>query len=130
MDVFDECVLGIFREFPILIAQYKTYTDGPYNPDTGSVSQTVTSTDVEAIMMDLTLQSNGLSTKFGTLVIAGDKELFVRPRHKTNPTKPIMAINPATDRVVVNGITYKIVTFKEINPTGADPILYDLYLRR
>jgi hypothetical protein len=87
-------------------------------------------TQVEAILMDLTLSSNGLSTRFGTLVIHGDKQLLVRPPHKADPDSPMLTINTATDRVVVNGIEYKLVTFKEINPTGADPILYDLYIRR
>lgn len=130
MEDFDNTVVAIFSEFPSFTATYKQQVDGAYNPATGTVSQTVNSIAVEAVLMDLTLQSNGLSTKFGTLVIHGDKELFVRPPHKAGTIGSPMAINPATDKVVVAGHEYKIVTFKEINPSGTDPILYDLYIRR
>jgi hypothetical protein len=84
----------------------------------------VSEIDVEAILMDLTLQSNGLSTKYQTLVEAGDKEAFVRP-NKVTP----FTIAPA-DRLLIGGVEYKVVTMKEVNPTTTDAILYSLYLRR
>lgn len=130
MDDFDIAVLEIMREFPTVMADYVQYTGGTYNPATGTITQSETVTSVQSILLDLTLSSNGLSTKFGTLVMAGDKNLLVRPPHKANPELPILQINTATDKVRVNGITYNVVTFKEVNPTGADPYLYDLYIRR
>lgn len=129
MEDFDHTVLEFIREYGF-IAQYVKRIDGGYNPATAAPTSTVVQIPVEAIMMDLTLSSNGLSTRFGTLVIAGDKQLLVRPPNKTNPIAPSLPIDTATDRVYVNGIEYKVVTFKEINPTGTDPILFDLYIRR
>jgi len=129
MDDFDNTVLEFIRDYGFT-ATYVSTVDGEYDPATGSSPRTVTPTPVEAILMDLTLNSNGLSTRFGTLVVSGDKQLLVRPPNKTNPTTPVLAINTATDRVKVKGVEYKIVTFKEVNPTGSDPILYDLYIRR
>jgi len=124
MDEFDEAVLGIMEDFPTVMVDYVQYTDGAYNPATGSVSHTETITKAESILLDLTLSSNGYSTRFGTLVQAGDKQLLVRP-----PSK-FFKVNPATDKVRVSGVEYKVVTFKEVNPTGASPYLFDLYIRR
>lgn len=131
---FDSTVLEFMREYP-LVVEYKKYTS-VYNPSTGGVdAATVVTTEVNALLLDLTLNSNGLSTRFGTMVVAGDKQLFIQPPQKAssnfgNPTPEELTVDPATDRVVVNGQEYKIVTFKEINPTGTNPILYDLYIRR
>ncbi len=126
---FDDVVVEFMRDYPML-ATYVQQTDGVYDPATGSMSSTTTQTVVDAILLDLTLSSNGLSTRHGTTVIAGDKQLVVRPPNKKDPLAPALVINTATDRVIVHGITYKVVTFKEINPTGDNPILFDLYLRR
>lgn len=129
IDDFDRVVMEFMRDFPVT-ATYVSQTDGAYNPTTGTVSSTTTETEVEAILLDLTLSSNGLSTRHGTAVIAGDKQLIVRPPNKTDPDADPLVINTATDRVIVAGHAYKVVTFKEINPTGNDPIAFDLYLRR
>lgn len=126
---FDDVVVEFMRDYPML-ATYVQQTDGVYNPTTGSMSSTTVQTEVDAILLDLTLSSNGLSTRHGTTVIAGDKQLVVRPPNKKDPLAPALVINTATDRVIVNGIPYKVVTFKEINPTGDNPILFDLYIRR
>lgn len=130
---FDDVVFQFVQDYPLLVT-YVQQTDGVYNPATGSMSSTTTETEVDAILLDLTLSSNGLSTRHGTAVIAGDKQLLVRPPNKKDPLAPALVINTATDRVQVptseGVITFKIVTFKEINPTGNDPILFDLYIRR
>lgn len=129
MEDFDHTVLEFIREDGF-VAQYKKMS-GTYNPATASLTSSASETiEVNAILLDLTLQSNGQSTRFGTLVINGDKQLLVQPPNKANPLAPALEINTATDRVVVNGVEYKIVTFKELNPTGTDPIYYDLYIRR
>ena len=129
MTDMDETLLEFIREYPgeaTLIRQ----TTGAYSPATGEVVTTLEEIPVEAILMDLTLQSNGLSTKYGTLVEAGDKELYMRPPHKTNPAIVPVEIHPATDKIRMAGVVYQIVTFKELNPTGADSVLITLYLRR
>lgn len=126
---FDDVVMMFMDDFP-MIATYVSQTDGVYDPITGTVSSTSKTTDVQAILLDLTLSSNGLSTRHGTVVVAGDKQLIVRPPNKTDIDAPALVINTATDRVIVNGQDYKVVTYKEINPTGNNPIAFDLYLRR
>lgn len=128
-DDFDRLVMDFMRDYP-MTATYVQQTDGAYDPATGTVTSTTDEIEVEAILLDLTLSSNGLSTRHGTAVVAGDKQLIVRPPNKTDPDAAPLVINTATDRVIVAGHTYKVVTFKEINPTGPDPIAFDLYLRR
>jgi hypothetical protein len=130
IEEFDNTVLAMMREFPSVSATYKQYVDSVYNPSTGTMSQVEVATSVQAILLDLTLRSNGLGTRFGTEIMAGDKQLLVRPPHKDGTVPQPLTINTATDRVNVGGHDYKIVTLKEINPTGTDPILYDLYIRR
>lgn len=126
---FDAVVMEFMEDYP-MTATYRTQVDGAYDPATGTTSFTTVDTEVEAILLDLTLSSNGLSTRHGTMVVAGDKQLIVRPPEKTDPLATPIVINTATDRVIVFGQDYKVVTYKEINPTGNDVILFDLYLRR
>jgi hypothetical protein len=103
---------------------YKSVTEGVYDPATGVVTDTTTQYDVVAAIMDLTLQSNGLSLRYGTQVVSGDKEAYVIPPLGSIP------ITPGKDKLVVNGVEYTVATFKEVNLTGSDAIIYFLYLRR
>lgn len=128
-DEFDLTVLEFIRESGSTATLLKQ-TTGAYDPAAGTASTTSEDIAVEGILMDLTLQSNGLSTKYGTLVQAGDKEFYMRPAHKTNPLLSQVEIVPASDRLRIGTTVYKIVTFKELNPTGSDQILITLYLRR
>lgn len=129
MNDFDATVLEFIKEEGASATLIQR-TEGAYNPSTGTVGTTDTLIPCEGILMDLTLKSNGLSTKYGTLVEAGDKEFLLRPPHKTNGFPSPVVISPASDRLKVGSITYQIVTLKELNPTAADPVLVFLYLRR
>jgi hypothetical protein len=129
MSDFDLAVLEFVTESGLTATLVQT-VEGEYDPSTGSVDTTENLTSVQGILMDLTLQSNGLSVKYGTLVEAGDKEFLMRPPHKTNNLPDPVAIQPASDRITIAGTTYKIVTLKELNPTATDPVLVSLYLRR
>lgn len=128
MDELDRAVYELMGEFGTLVT-YISHTEGEYDTSTGTSPTIETNYTVEGIVMDLTLASNGLSTKYGTLVEAGDKELFIRPP-KTVAGLDALTVSPASDFVVVAGTKYKIVTFKEVNPTGDAAILFTLYIRR
>lgn len=101
---------------------------GEYDPSAGEPSMTITNIPVKMIILDLTLQSNGYSTKYGTLVEAGDKEIYMQPPQKNG--YELSEINPASDTVISQGIEYRIVSTKDVNPNGVSPILYTLYVRR
>lgn len=127
---FDNAVKEFFNDFGFTATYIKASTDGSYDTSTGEYAAVVEEIPVEAILLDLTLQSNGLSAKFGALVEAGDKNLLVRPPNKTDSTQPALTVTPVSDRVRVNGVEYKIVTMKEVNTTSTNALIYDLYIRR
>lgn len=129
MDEFDYTVMEFMKEYGFFGTYVKTAV-GDYDPSTGEPSTVVTEIPVEVILMDLTLQSNGFSTKYGTLVQAGDKDLWMRPPQKTDPDAEPITIDPASDVVKLNGVTYKIVTAKETSIGGQAPLLYNFYIRR
>lgn len=128
-DDFDSAILEFFDDFGFT-AIYIQRGVSTYNTSTGENVVTSVEIPVQAILLDLTLQSNGLSAKFGTLVMAGDKELYIRPPNKTDPYRIPLVVNTTSDVVIVNAIDYKIVNTKEINPTATEPLLYDLHIRR
>lgn len=122
---FDRTVLELMNEFGTTGKFVKTKT-GAYDPNTGTTTTVVVEATVQLIVMDLTLQSNGYSVKYGTMIQAGDKEIYIRPTDQMQ----LLGIDPATDAVKVGDVTYKVVTHKEVNPTGTHPIVYSLYVRR
>jgi hypothetical protein len=82
-------------------------------------------------LFDLTLQSNGTSTFRSTLIEAGDKQLFIQPPVKSdNPNWITNEIVPGRDTITIKGDSYDVVTFKEINPTTTNSILWELYIRK
>lgn len=128
MEDFDFTVEELMKEFGF-VATYVKQEVGEYDPSIGESTVTTTEIPVEAILLDLTLQSNGLSVKYGTLIQAGDKELYIRPPEKVDDVDSLV-IDPSSDVIKVGNITYKIVSVKELNTTGSNPILYSLYVRR
>lgn len=107
---------------------YSSFVQGSYDPNTGEVVNTKLDQPVYAALLDLTLQSNGLSLKYGTEIKAGDKEAYVIPPDKSGGQA--VQINPGKDKLTFGGVTYTVVTFKEANPSGADSWVWYLYLRR
>lgn len=125
---FDFAVLEFMKETNLTALHMRT--TGAYDPALARVVEVAKTTPMQAIMLDYTLQSNGLSAILGTDIKAGDKQLFVRPSHKSQPGTPPIEIDSTTDSFKIGSVIYKIVTVKEINPTGADAILYELQIRR
>lgn len=109
--------------------------DGEYDPATGTAAAITGDIPIRCIIMDLTLQSNGAATRDKTLIRDGDKVLYVRPSDVLLPLlmpNGILEIDSSDDRVVVGGISYRIVTTKIIDPsaTGQNPVMFELYIRQ
>lgn len=124
---FEESTAELFKDFGVTAnnAVLVKASQSDYDPAVGSVVETTVEIGVRAILLDLTLQSNGLSLKYGTQIIAGDKEAYVLP----NIAAPF-TITP-NDIFRMAGNAYKVVTFKEVlNPANQTVIVYSLYLRR
>jgi hypothetical protein len=101
---------------------------GQYNSSTASASSSVISIPIQIVIFDLLLKNEGFGTKSGTQVHAGDKEAYVLP--PSFPDGVPFSVDPTNDKITINNVTYSIVTFKEINPTGSFPVAYTFYLRR
>lgn len=91
---------------------------GTYDPATGTASSTTSDQTLKGALFDF---GKGVTTVRGTLVEAGDKELYVEAR---------TGVVPATrDTVIVGADTYSVVSVGEINPAGT-PVVYSAHLRR
>lgn len=130
LDDFDLCVAEFMADFGGA-ATFVSYTEGAYDPATGDVATTTTNYTVKAILLDIEIRSSGLQTINGTLIEAGDKRCFIQPPNKASSTAPAMPTpRPNKDKFIMGGITYKIVTSKEINPDTTNVVMYELILRQ
>lgn len=109
---------------------YTKYQQGAYDTATSEYANIPVEVPCSILLLDLTRNNNGLSSVFGTEILAGDKECWMLPPEKADNTTMPLVIDTTSDRLRVGNITYKIVTMKEANPTGANPIAYQFMLRR
>ena len=120
---FDRAILEFMADFPLTVT-YVKYGVGVFNPATGETTNTTTQYSVSAIIQDLMRTSNGVSTKFDTLIQQGDKEIYIKP------IDGLVISSPTQDSIIVNNITYSIVVMRELNPTMSAPILYNFMVRQ
>jgi hypothetical protein len=129
MNIFDAVVQRTMKKFTgkatILIQGV-----GVYDDDTGTYTTSDSSYEVNCLVFDKTLQSNGTQTDKNTLIQAGDKQVFIQPVEKDKDVNPLPRIKPERDSILLSGVKYGIVTFKEINPSQSDCILIELYVRK
>ena len=109
---------------------YVKRTVGTYNPATSEVAITEVEIPIKAVIMDLTLQSNGNTYRNGTLVEAGDKQCMFIPIEQLSNGIPAINVDPTSDYIRVNGENWKIITSKETNPSTSENIYVDLYMRK
>lgn len=104
-------------------ATFRSREPGVYDPATGQVTVSERVFSVRGALMELTLQSNGLAFRTGTEIMAGDKQFYMEPPETGVSVKP-------NDQITMGGVTYTVFSVKAVDPSGAAPILYDLYVRR
>ncbi len=126
---FDYMVAEMMQEFGFRATYVRTVSSTP-NDLTGGVDVVTEEVEVQAIKMELIRPTEGTGTKNSSLIQDGDQVLYVRPTEKSDVFADALAINPATDIVLINGISWGIVTVKEINPSASDVLLYELYIRK
>ena len=126
---FDRMIMDFMNDDP-MIAYYIKTVEGEYDPATGEANTVVTEIPVRAILLDVDRSANGLSTKYGTEIISGDKELYCLPPKKLDPTAQPLDVNTAVDFIRVGSVTYKIHVMKEANHNATEPLLYSFVLRR
>lgn len=128
-------ITGMMDDFGLSAVLITQHDIGEYNVATGIKPVLVGEIAIRGIMMDLTLQSNGLGTRNKTLIQEGDKIFYVKPTQHLLPIlmpDGVLAVDSTDDRVIVGGATYKVVTTKTVDPTASrtQPLLFELYLRR
>lgn len=128
-DFLYSCIIPFFQDDPAT-GYYTKYQQGTYDPATSEYTNIPVEIPCSLLLLDLTRNNNGLSSVFGTEILAGDKECWMLPPEKADNTILPLVIDTTSDRLRVGNITYKIVTMKEANPTGANPIAYQFMLRR
>ena len=103
---------------------------GVYDPETQEYVASETSYQMKAIFLDKTLQSNGLTTMKESLIQTGDQQIYLQPLEQTNPDLATPKMSPLTTRIIApTGKAYRLVTYKQINPTFSDLVLIDCYVR-
>lgn len=125
---FDRMILDFMADDP-MTATYLQYIE-EYDYATSENILVEIATPVSGILLDFDRTSNGLSSKFGEMVLAGDKDFYMLPTQKRDPIAAPIIPNTTSDKITVAGITYKIHVSKSADPTGAAPLLYNFMLRR
>lgn len=126
---FDKMIMDFMNDDP-MIAIYIQTKKGVYDPATSTTPVVVTEIPVRAILLDVDRASNGLSSKFGSEILIGDKELYCLPPNKLDKNAPPLIVNTVVDLIRVGGVTYKIHVMKEANPDASAPLLFNFMLRR
>jgi len=125
----DRVVLDFINDDP-LTAYYTRQIPGTFNATTGEYTISSVEIPVRGIQLDMVLTRNGQSTEDNKMIRQGDKQFFMQPPEKTDPLAIPLVINEASDTIRIGTKTYNIVTCKEVNPSGSNVILYEIYLRK
>lgn len=124
MDEFHECVNEFFDlqgwSTPVTLQKL---TGQSYDVDTSENVPTYKNIAMQGIPLDYLNKNEGTSTNANTLIKSGDKQLYIKPHKLVN------GIDPSTDKIILGGKTYRIVTVKEMNVTGVDVLYYELFIR-
>lgn len=128
-DSANQAILDFMNDDP-LIVQYQQFKSGSYDPTTSVNTSTIVSTNCKALILDLTRNVNGLSTKYGQMILEGDKDCYIYPPALLNSLQPQFVIDTAVDKVLIGTILYRVVNMKELNPSGSSALLYNIMLRR
>lgn len=125
---FDKAAFELVTEFGCPGTYVKT-TLGDYDPVTATSPTATVEIPLLIALLDLTRPNNGFGIKSGTNeIIQADKEAYVVPPTKRG-NATLLPIDVVNDTIVVNDVSYSIVTMKEVNPSGSDPLVYIFYLR-
>lgn len=126
---FDKLVADFMQEDGFTATLVHLVSSTP-NDATGTTNKIVENIPVRAIKMELIRPVEGSGSKTNTSIQDGDLTLYVQPANKTDPLSTPFIVNPTSDRFVINGVSWKIVTVKMYEPDATDCILYEFYIRK
>jgi len=126
---FDRMVAEMMQEFGFTTTYYVNGSP-VVNDSTGTVTHTTTEYTIQAIKMELPRPTNGAVSNSNSLILEGDQVLYVRPVEKADEFATAFVPNPTSDRVLIQGTLWDVISVKEHNPSASDNILYELYVRK
>lgn len=94
-----------------------------YDVDTSDTVVTETLYPMQAMPFDYINKFLGASTMNETLIRNGDKQVYLKP------SAGVTDIDPSSDKLLLGGKIYNIVTAKEFNPTMTDVLYWELFVR-
>lgn len=127
---FDRVVSDMMRKFGTR-AQIVVALEEEYDVETSENTVRYQEYPVNALFFDYIDKMNGLTSKGNTLIQTGDKQVYVQPPNKMETGVPLPHLNPNRDTLRLDDMVYKIITFKQHNPsmTSSGSVLYELYVR-
>ena len=99
--------------------QYVPIIEGEYDPTTGAMTTSETSTNVMACDFDFEDKSGGQGYQNG-LIQAGDRYALVAPT--------IPQIN-TSDKLIIDGVKWSIISVKRLAPAGIT-VLWNCHIRK
>jgi hypothetical protein len=133
VEEYKQLVRDMVAEYGAQATYIRNLGDGAYDPATGVNTQLPAEIPIQAIVMELTLQSNGQQLVNGKMIQWGDKVMYVIPTEGMLPVLQPEAgfiVEGYDDSVRVGTVVYKVVTMKVVDPTMVNAIMYELYVRR
>lgn len=103
-----------------------------YDPTTSENITTEQLIPCTGILFDYTLRQLGDKNVADSLIQSGDKQLFIKPVQKAEfgDLTTITNLFTSSDSIEIGSIRYKVITFKQINPTTANPYVWELSIRK
>ena len=109
-------------------ATLKTYSEGEYI-DGENIVQEIPF-PVKVLLNEYPQSGAGDKQEFNTLILAGDKQCFMQPVEKSSINVIAPDVKANRDKLQVGTTEWKILNVKEVNPSGANNVLYELHIRK
>jgi hypothetical protein len=100
--------------------QHVAVTEGTYNPETSTSTDTTVSTDVKAADFDFDDKSGGQMYQESGLVKVGDRYALVAPD---------VAEITTSDTLIIDGVTWTIKGVKKLAPAGV-LVMWECHIRK
>lgn len=124
MTIYDRAAASALR----MLTKYgssgtlRVVTVGEYDPNTGSAPTTENDYPVSVAKFDFDLRMSGTTFAPGTVIIGGDKQIFMAAQG--------LAVTPAPgNKIIIGSETWNVEGVKELKP-AATPILYEILGRK
>ena len=128
MNQFDGVVDRIMAAYggsaTLLIPKEGIYVDGEYIP------AATLEKPVKILLDEYPQAGAGDKSQMGTLILEGDKRCLLQPLDKSSAWELPYEIQANKDTLRINGVEWKIIRMKEINPSGINSIIFELHIRK